>query len=50
MKLINGIIKFLQNLQGKPIVSIEDLKKQINAFETEKSLHEKPKEPIICQY
>lgn len=41
MKLFDGVVKLPNDLKGKPIASIEDLKKQITEFEKEKSLNEK---------
>jgi DNA repair exonuclease SbcCD ATPase subunit len=41
MQLFDGVIKLPNDLKGKPITSIEELKKQINEFEKEKSLNEK---------
>lgn len=41
MKLFDGAIKLPKDLKGKPIESIEDLKKQVKEFEKEKSLNEK---------
>jgi len=41
MKLFDGAIKLPNDLKGKPIESIEELKKQINQLEKEKSINEK---------
>jgi chromosome segregation ATPase len=41
MILFDGSIKLPNDLKGKPIESIEDLKKQIQDFEKEKSINEK---------
>lgn len=41
MKLFDGVIKLPDNLKGKPIESIEDLKKEIKGFEKEKNQNEK---------
>lgn len=41
MKLFDGIIKLPDNLQGKPIESIEELNKQIKEIEKEKNNNEK---------
>lgn len=41
MKLFDGVIKLPNDLKGKPIDSIEELKKQIKEFEKEKSFNEK---------
>ena len=40
MKLFDGVIKLPNDLKGKPIESIEELKKQIKEFEKEKSFNE----------
>lgn len=41
MKLFDGAIELPNNLKGKPIDSIEELKKQIKQSEKEKSINEK---------
>ena len=41
MKLFDGVIKLPNDIKGKPIESIEELKKQIKEFEKEKSYNEK---------
>lgn len=41
MKLFDGVLKLPYDLKGKPIESIEELKKQIKEFEKEKSFNEK---------
>jgi hypothetical protein len=41
MKLFDGVIELPLNLKGKPIESIEELKKQISQFEKEKKINEK---------
>lgn len=41
MKLFDGVIELPNNFKGKPIESIEDLKKQIKQLEKEKGINEK---------
>lgn len=41
MKLFDGIIELPNDLQGKPIESIDELKKQIKQLEKEKSINKK---------